>query len=74
MPLYTPENTALIGRRCKVLLDGVEVSKVVEADTDAGYIVRGVTDDAGNFVRAGDEFATERLTGSVVVVFEEEEA
>ncbi|MFQ6756708.1 hypothetical protein V6Z72_20390 [Cereibacter sphaeroides] len=50
-----------------VWLDGVEQSDVLEADTDAGYIVRAKLNEAGKPYLIGDEVATERVTGVVTV-------
>ncbi|PWE32747.1 hypothetical protein DDZ14_08350 [Maritimibacter sp. 55A14] len=38
MPLYTVKNTH--GHRVTVRLDGREIKDVIEADTDAGYLIR----------------------------------
>ncbi len=53
------------GIKVDVWLDGVEQSDVLEAHTDAGYIVRAKLNEAGEPYLIGDEFATERLTGVV---------
>lgn len=66
---YTVENTSKINRPVIVYLDGVEVSLVVEADTEQGYITRCRQDEKGLMYADGNgEVATERLTGRVTVV------
>ncbi|WYK06241.1 hypothetical protein DWF04_021480 [Cereibacter sphaeroides f. sp. denitrificans] len=55
------------GINVDVWLDGVEQSDVLEADTDAGYIVRAKLNETGKPYLIGDEVATERVTGVVTV-------
>lgn len=54
-------------KRPKVSVDGVEVRHIREVDTDAGYVDRLATDDAGHFVHEDDEVKIERLHGVVEV-------
>jgi hypothetical protein len=58
------------GDRARVLLDGIERSRVIEASEEGRYIVIFKNDDRGNFVfnESGTELLTERLEGSVVVL------
>jgi YD repeat-containing protein len=63
----TVENTNRIGRFCRIYLDGTEVKDVTEAHTGEGWLIRYYRDPAGKLIRAGDCFATERLTGVVTV-------
>jgi hypothetical protein len=42
---------------------GAEFKNVIEADGDAGWIIKAVTDEAGLIVCDGDELRTERLEG-----------
>lgn len=42
---------------------GAEFKNVIEADADAGWIIKAVTDEAGFIVGDGDEVRTERLEG-----------
>lgn len=69
MPRYTVENTIMAATpmNATVLLDGVEMRECIEADTDAGYIIRARRDEAGLLVLDGEELATERLEGVVTV-------
>lgn len=55
--------------RCKVFLDGVERTKVIEADEEKRYIVRYQTDENGTIVLTADrsEVATETMRGDVRV-------
>ncbi len=50
---------------CRIWLDGVEQTMVVEACVSAGWIIRNQTDANGQCIIAGDEFATEKLFGAV---------
>lgn len=67
MPKYTVQNTSAIDRPVLVYLDGNPVDRVLECDTDAGYLIRYKTDGDGNPILCGDEFDTETLRGSVSV-------
>lgn len=69
MPLYTVENTikAIPPMNASVFLDGAEVKNCIEADTDAGYVIRAKLDASGHIFADGDEIATERLVGIVTV-------
>ncbi len=53
----------------KILLDGAEIRHIVEADDEAGYIIRLCTDEASDFVVEGPKYRervkTERLEGVV---------
>jgi selenophosphate synthase len=69
MPKYTARNTSRHVGQITITLDGEQVSKVVEADTDEGYLVRMVTDDRGQVIAGHKEILTERLTGHVEVRF-----
>ena len=66
---YIHENTSAISQPKYVHLDGVKIDDVLEADTEAGYVIR-CKRNAEGFVYAGenDELATERLTGVVAVI------
>jgi hypothetical protein len=50
-----------------ILLDGVEVKDVIEADDEAGYLIRYCKDQDGKPVVAanGLQYETERLEGAV---------
>lgn len=66
---YTYENTAAIGELKDVYLDGVKLDDVLEADTEAGYVIRCKLDAEGHvYAGENDELATERLIGVVAVV------
>lgn len=67
MPKYNVYNTSAIGRPVLVYLDGSPMDRVLECDTDAGYLIRQKTDGDGNPILCGDEFDTEILRGIVTV-------
>ena len=67
MPKYTARNTSRHVGQIAITLNGEQVSRVIEADTDEGYIVRMVTDDRGQVIVGHKEILTERLTGRVEV-------
>lgn len=51
-----------------IMLDGVEVFNVIEADDEAGYIIRVSVDEAGApIIDYGRSARTERLEGTVVI-------
>lgn len=54
----------------KILLNGEEVTHtstvVVEADNEAGYLIRYCLDDAGRLIEDGNRYKTERVEGIVV--------
>lgn len=54
----------------RVLLDGVERSRVFEADEERRFIVIAKTDEAGRLVlnAARDVIERERLEGEVVII------
>ena len=53
MTIYTIENTAGIGKPCKMFdANGVELLYVIEADTETGHIKRRIKDRRGNFILA----------------------
>lgn len=69
MPKYTARNTTRHVGQITITLDGEQVSRVIEADTDEGYLVRMVTDDRGQVIFGHTAVLTERLTGHVEVRF-----
>lgn len=69
MPKYTARNSCGYVGQIIVTLDGEQVSKVTEADTDEGYLVRMATDDRGQVIFGRKAVLTERLTGHVEVRF-----
>jgi hypothetical protein len=50
-----------------ISLDGSEIRDVITADEEAGEIVRGARNAAGELYIIGDEVAKETLRGTVVV-------
>lgn len=48
-----------------ILLDGVEVQDVVEADDDEGFVVRHKRNKDGSLAVRKGEFVTERIEGAV---------
>lgn len=67
--IYNYDNCAGIGVPREAFVDGVKVEGlVVEADTDAGYVLVTQVDDNGNFIAHGEELATDRIEGVVTVV------
>lgn len=75
MPRYTVENTIAIGRNPIILLNGEPARKVVEADTDEGWIVCVATKKNGDLVidrKAGEILYTPKQYGKVEVIFPDE--
>lgn len=50
----------------KIFHDGAEIKSFIEADDEAGYLVRYKLDDRGRPVVDRDRFVAERLEGTVV--------
>lgn len=65
--LYTLENTIEKGIYVEVTLDGRKATKVIEADTIAGYIVRYATDENNEVINENGVVKTEKLFGRVQV-------
>ena len=64
----SPHHWALHYRKGqRVLLDGVEQRYVIEADDEAGFIVRLKQGSDGRFVHDGDTVQHERLEGRVTI-------
>lgn len=65
---YTYENTSKIGKHYLVFLDGIQLEACVECDTDKGYAIVYLLDEASKLVVGPDgEAATARLEGVVTV-------
>ena len=64
---YNRGNTIYVGLNADVLLDGVVQKYCIEADDSEGFVVRYKRTDDGHFVRDGDEFVEEKVTGVVSV-------
>lgn len=57
---------------CRIWLDGVEQSMVVEACLSDGWIIRNRTDAQGQCIVEGEDFATEKLFGVVTYDWSDE--
>lgn len=65
---YTYENTAAIGKKVNVFLDGKEVDDVLEANTDEGYIIQLLRNSKGHlYADENGDAANCRKNGKVVV-------
>lgn len=66
---YTIENTVNAGKLVRVFLDGEELSKVVECDTEKGYAIVLKCDEQGRIEvdREAGVVLHERLEGTVTV-------
>lgn len=64
---YTVENTSAVGKHKRVFVDGVEISNVIECDTNEGYAVYHPIDTNGNLRICEDYLATETIHGVVTV-------
>lgn len=58
--------------RCHVFLDGIPQERVVEADTNGGWLVRCKLNDDGLIFAEGEEIATEKVFGTVSAVLMED--
>ncbi|MGY4224406.1 hypothetical protein ACVMIH_001767 [Bradyrhizobium sp. USDA 4503] len=52
----------------EITVDGQAVRDVIEADDEAGYIIRYRRDEAGTLVVDADRYVTERVDGKVLFV------
>lgn len=50
-----------------VLLDGAELLHVTEANAEEGWAIVLKRDDAGEFVAAGCDLVTEKVTGKIEI-------
>jgi len=65
---YTAENTLEVGRKVTAYLDGVEQHDCSEADTDDGYVICALRNEAGQIYTVdGKTVATETRRGVVRV-------
>lgn len=60
----------ILSRKALIYLNGIACNDVIEADSDAGYVERYCHDENGKLVIVGEEFATEKVMGDVVIMFE----
>jgi len=51
-----------------IVLNGVPQTEVLEADDEAGYIIRYRTGDDGKLIVDGDRYLVERVDGNVMFV------
>lgn len=56
--------------RPTILLDGVEVTEVLEADDHEGTVKKYLTTETGTPIYAGGQYLTEVLTGVVEIIGE----
>lgn len=64
---YTAANTVGIGKPKICFVDGVEISNVIECDTNEGYAIYHPVDEDGNFRIRGGYPITETIHGVVTV-------
>lgn len=57
-----------LGRKVRVKLDGEEISAVITADEEEGFVVRYRKDVDDHFVIEDDEAVTETITGKVEII------
>ena len=55
-------------RGVRVILNGTELSGVVTADEEQGYVLRVRCDGKGRIMADGDVVATEELRGTVEII------
>jgi hypothetical protein len=62
-----PDDWRRTFRRPTITVDGVQVERVTEVDTEAGYVDHAATDDKGRVRHDGKRVTIERLHGHVEV-------
>jgi len=65
---WVRENSA--GRKWKILIDGKEAERCVEADSEKGYVVCHALNEKGNAYAIGDIVATKTTYGKVEFLLE----
>ncbi len=65
--VYHHGHRELVGKDARVTINGEVGTRVIRACPSEGWAVRHVLDSDGRPAIEGDEFATERVEGEVVV-------